>query len=84
VEFLAPAGPFADWVVRLVDDGFGVAFARRSPVPAHVAGTGRVLDAVNGGSGMTVPSFPGPALERPGVAACRNRRLPRLRENRSR
>jgi hypothetical protein len=23
VEFLAPAGPFADWVARLVDDGFG-------------------------------------------------------------
>jgi hypothetical protein len=25
-KFLAPAGPFADWFARLVDDGFGVAW----------------------------------------------------------
>ena len=25
VEFLAPAGPFAGWIARLVDGGFGVA-----------------------------------------------------------
>jgi hypothetical protein len=52
-----------------------------SPVRAQdwcvaLAGTGRILDAVNvGGWEMTVSSFPGLALERRGVAVYRSCRL---------
>ena len=52
--------------------------------PGAFAGAGRVVDAVNEGSEMRLPSLPGLAPGRPGVAACRNCRLPRLPENRSR
>jgi hypothetical protein len=68
-------------------DAAGWTRLTRAPAPvvsAYFEGTGRVPDAVNGGSDMAVSSFPGLALEWPGVAVYRSVRLPWLPENRSR